>query len=307
MVSSETISLIKQALIGFGLVALVLLAQLLMHMRAFAIDVDMPSVRIEPRSFAYRVPGEYLQAGRAVNGPLERRSLSHPLYVMRYQVSVRDYEACVRDGGCSAQWQAYGRADGKIDAGLGHVPVTGVSHDDALSYARWVSEKTGLLWRLPTDLEWAAFAAERYYDDAYLRDGQGVDMKISLPSKARRYGLDAGELPDDADYDPIPKNLGSFGENSLGLSDLSGNIWEWTSSCYMRYRQDETGRLLESQNHCGVYIVQGKVRTYMSGFIRDPSSGGCAVGEPPDNLGFRLVRDAADKDWKSRLQAFFAR
>jgi len=29
----------------------------------------------------------------------------------------------------------------------------------------------------------------------------------------------------------------------------------------------------------------------MSNFIRDGKSGGCAVGTPPDNLGFRLVRE----------------
>jgi hypothetical protein len=28
---------------------------------------------------------------------------------------------------------------------------------------------------------------------------------------------------------------------------------------------------------------------YVTDFIRDPKAGGCAVGVPPDNLGFRLV------------------
>ena len=31
--------------------------------------------------------------------------------------------------------------------------------------------------------------------------------------------------------------------------------------------------------------------TYMTDFIRDPRTGGCAVGKPPLNLGFRLVRE----------------
>jgi hypothetical protein len=31
----------------------------------------------------------------------------------------------------------------------------------------------------------------------------------------------------------------------------------------------------------------------MSSFIRDGKSGGCAVGTPPEHLGFRLVRDDA--------------
>jgi hypothetical protein len=29
----------------------------------------------------------------------------------------------------------------------------------------------------------------------------------------------------------------------------------------------------------------------MSYFVRDGRRGGCAVGAPPDNLGFRLVRE----------------
>ena len=29
----------------------------------------------------------------------------------------------------------------------------------------------------------------------------------------------------------------------------------------------------------------------MSNFIRDAKGGGCAAGTPPDNLGFRLVRE----------------
>ena len=43
--------------------------------------------------------------------------------------------------------------------------------------------------------------------------------------------------------------------------------------------------------NCGVRVVEGQHRSYMTDFIRDPRSGGCAVGKPPSNLGFRLVRD----------------
>ena len=50
------------------------------------------------------------------------------------------------------------------------------------------------------------------------------------------------------------------------------------------------GRRQRVEN-CGVHVVEGFHRTYMSNFIRDGKSGGCAVGTPPDNLGFRLVRE----------------
>jgi hypothetical protein len=37
-------------------------------------------------------------------------------------------------------------------------------------------------------------------------------------------------------------------------------------------------------------VVEGRHRTYVPDFIRDARAGGCAVGTPPSNLGFRLVR-----------------
>ena len=41
----------------------------------------------------------------------------------------------------------------------------------------------------------------------------------------------------------------------------------------------------------GVRVLEGLHRAYMSNFVRDGKSGGCAVGTPPEHLGFRLVRD----------------
>jgi hypothetical protein len=46
-------------------------------------------------------------------------------------------------------------------------------------------------------------------------------------------------------------------------------------------------------DNCGVHVIEGRHRAYMSNFIRDGKGGGCAVGTPPDNLGFRLVREPA--------------
>jgi hypothetical protein len=43
--------------------------------------------------------------------------------------------------------------------------------------------------------------------------------------------------------------------------------------------------------NCGVRVVEGRHRTHMTDFIRDPQTGGCSVGTPPANLGFRPVRE----------------
>jgi formylglycine-generating enzyme required for sulfatase activity len=87
-----------------------------------------------------------------------------------------------------------------------------------------------------------------------------------------------------------PQPIGTFGRNSNGLLDVGGNVWEWTESCFVRARLDGEAVHVTNTN-CGVRVVEGAHRTYMTDFIRDPRSGGCAAGVPPANLGFRLVAE----------------
>jgi formylglycine-generating enzyme required for sulfatase activity len=85
-----------------------------------------------------------------------------------------------------------------------------------------------------------------------------------------------------------PQPVGFFGGNSNGLLDVAGNVWEWTETCFVRATLDD-GSVRVTNTNCGVRVVQGAHRTYMTDFIRDPRVGGCAAGVPPANLGFRLV------------------
>jgi hypothetical protein len=54
---------------------------------------------------------------------------------------------------------------------------------------------------------------------------------------------------------------------------------------------DAHGDVIPTTTNCGVRIVEGRHRTYVTDFIRDVRRGGCSVGVPPAHLGFRLVRD----------------
>ena len=82
---------------------------------------------------------------------------------------------------------------------------------------------------------------------------------------------------------------------------MSGNVWEWTSTCFVRSKLDENGRTISKNSNCGVRVAEGQHRTYVTDFIRDARAGGCAAEVPPSNLGFRLVRE--QKSWISQLSS----
>lgn len=234
------------------------------------------TVTLPPGSLTYRPEGHFLQDNVPIDGPRVTTTIAAPLVIMRHQVSVEDYARCVADGVCAAT----------AEAGLDGYPVTGVSYQDAIAYAGWLSAQTGQVWTLPTDAEWAYAAAERYVDEAASVEDVG-NPALRWLAEYREEAARSGTA------DPLPHPQGHFGANSNGLMDLSGNVWEWTDTCHRRIHVDAAGTILSEQPACAIRVIEGKHRASTSYFIRDPKSGGCSVGLPPDNLGFRLVRRPA--------------
>jgi formylglycine-generating enzyme required for sulfatase activity len=164
------------------------------------------------------------------------------------------------------------------------MPATGVSFDDAQTYAAWFSRRTGAVWVLPTDEQLAFAAGSRFPDDAL-----GVD---DPSNPALRWLADYyRETARKGSREPEPQRLGHFGESETGLSDFAGNVWEWTTTCMRRVTLNSAGTVTSDASSCGIYIATGKHRASLSSFVRNPKGGGCAVGAPPDNVGFRLVKD----------------
>lgn len=188
---------------------------------------------------------------------------------MQAQVSRGDYALCMADGACQP-----------AKTGPAAEPQTGVSWHDATAYAAWLSDLTGVTWRLPTDAEWQRAAAEEFTDDAL---GQDADFATRWLA---RYEQEA-----EAESDPVVRPRGGWGENSRGLADIGGNVWEWTSDCATTGTLDAAGEELSRADFCGARVAQGRHRATVIDFVRDASAGGCAAGVPPDHLGFRLVRE----------------
>ncbi len=230
---------------------------------------------IASRPYAYRAPGEFQRDGRVVDGPLVAGTAPVPLEIMTYEVSATEYARCVAEAAC--------RKAEPRRRGFGDVPATGVSYDDATDYARWLSERTGEAWRLPTVAEWVFAAGSSAVDPALVLDGSDNPADRWLATYARESAA--------GDEVVAPSARGTFGTNELGVTDLAGSVWEWTSTCNSRTTLGPAGETLSHVEACGVKVLEGRHRTLMSDFVRDAKSGGCSTGIPPDNLGFRLVRE----------------
>lgn len=232
---------------------------------------------VAPRSYSYRDTGAFQRPdGRTIDGPMIEVAAATPLEIMTYQVTGGDYAHCVAEGACAAPQQRKIASD--------H-PVTGVSFDDAVDYAAWLSAATGQTWRLPTIAEWVLAAGENAVDPAIGATGESDNPADAwIDAYQREAALARGETSD-------PGPVGSHGTNSLGLADFAGPVWEWTATCDSRTTLDPAGNIVSRLESCGVRLLEGQHRAPMSGFIRDARSGGCSTGRPPEALGFRLVRE----------------
>jgi formylglycine-generating enzyme required for sulfatase activity len=235
------------------------------------------TVLVAPRPFSYRANGDFVRGTASIDGPLIQIDRPAPLQIMKYQVSAADYAQCVAAGACE-------KAEPRR-RGTGDIPVTGVSFNDATDYAQWLTKRTGQVWRLPTVEEWTFAAGSKAADHAL-----GVETDATDP--AQRWLLEyERESTLSTDVPADPRAIGTFGVNEFGVADLSAVVWEWTATCASRTTVDATGNALSHIESCGVRYVEGRHNTQVSAFVRDARGGGCSVGVPPDNLGFRLVRD----------------
>ncbi len=261
---------------GLGLAALAAGLALLPHGAA----VPLPPTVTLSGDWDWRPSGDWRRDGLRVDAPLTRLDAA-PVEIMTYPVGRDDYAACVAAGACLAS----------AVAGEGDLPQTEVNWRDAHAYAGWLSRQTGYAWRLPTDAEWQRAAAERF------RDRPEADTAAD-PSRRwlADYAATAGADRPDATLRP----RGSFGVNSRGIADIAGNVWEWTDSCVENVKLGADDRVLQRSEFCGARVVEGQHRTALIDFVRDARAGGCAVGLPPDHLGFRLVKGPRRSLW-SRL------
>ena len=108
-------------------------------------------------------------------------------------------------------------ADESFGYGKGKQPVISITHHAAMEYTRWLSNRTGKLYRLPTEAEWE-YACRAGATTAY------------------SFGDDPAALGEHAWYadnsEGQPHTVGGKKPSPWGLYDMHGNVAEWVLDDY---------------------------------------------------------------------------
>lgn len=161
-----------------------------------------------------RIPGGRFQMGAETGDGNPDELPAHevrvrPFSMSRYEISFDDWDACIHAGACAEIWDQ--------DWGRGRQPLINVGWDEAQTYVRWLSSKTGKSYRLASEAEWE-YAARAGSTTPY---PWGEEVVPGLAICWSHCGTDADQ----------PAPVGSTRPNAFGLYDMHGNVWEWVQDC----------------------------------------------------------------------------
>lgn len=152
------------------------------------------------------------------NGPHKAERPAHPVVFARpfaigkYEVTFDEWQACRDDGGCATDPDDHGW-------GRGRRPVINVTHEEARLFAKWLSGKSGRVYRLPTEAEWEYAARAGTTTEFFWGDAVGQNRANCRDCESEWSKKGSGPV-------------GSFPANPWGLHDLHGNVWEWIEDCW---------------------------------------------------------------------------
>ena len=198
-------------------------------------------------------------------------------FLDRREVSVADYDACVRVGRCLAP--PYDRGARRFKEP--QFPVTLVTWDDARAFCAWRGA------RLPTEAEF-----ERAARGPLGRRFPWGQLSNSHRANHGRLGVDQ---TDDVDgfAELAPVSSFTSGRTPDGFLNLAGNVAEWVNDRYAPQYPDEV--TLDPQGPDAALATSARVvrgGSYLSplAWLRGAARGAFLPGERRPSLGFRCAR-----------------
>lgn len=247
-------------------------------------------------------PGEFVMGcdkGYPNERPAHRERLDEPFLMGRTEITNQQYR-CFDPGHDSGleTGEAYQFGDDERGFTLDRPeqPVVRVSWDDAMAFCRWLSEKTGDRYSLPTEAQWEyacrAGTEESFWYGA-LDDDFSACANLSDATHHTVYYVHVPAAlppwrPADTRFDDtwrVSAPAGTFRTNPWGLCDMHGNAAEWTFSDYRRYADPREG---EATAH---KVVRGGSWMDCPKRARSAFRLHYAPSQAIHDVGFRVVRE----------------
>jgi len=169
-------------------------------------------------------------------------------------------------------------------------PAVCISFNDAIAYAKWLSQQTGEVYRLSTEAEWeyaarAGTETSRYWgnDPDFACSYANVHDNISKQNN----GLSSTPHNCTDGYVKTAP-VGSFKANQFGLFDMLGNVWEWTCSEYEKIYNGKEKQCVKKSNSL---VMRSSSWFDDPETVRSANRDGFSPTNSFDDSGFRLVRD----------------
>jgi formylglycine-generating enzyme required for sulfatase activity len=255
--------------------------------KTFTNSMGMDFVLIPAGKFIMGSPNN--ESGRVEKeGPQREVQITKPFYLGKYEVKVSEFREFVKAAQYKTEAEDKGGAfvpvKGKWERKEGITwyspgisqrddhPVVCVAWSDAVDYGKWLGQKTGHAYRLPTEAEW------EYACRAGSRQAYSFGSDVRELSKFGWYAENSGGKT---------RPVGQKKPNSWGLFDVHGNALEWCQDWFGNYT---AGRAVDPAGppRGSSRVIRGGGWGSLAKDLRSAERRNGMAGSP--YVGFRLVR-----------------
>lgn len=200
-----------------------------------------------------------------------------------------------------------------VDSNFGRKnhPVINISWNDIGEYCDWLSELTGLQFKLPTEAQWEkaarGTAGWKYPWGNAKPDGKRAnyaDRSLYItygrnhPAETQKGNINWMDKNSD-DGHPGTAPVGKYpdGASPYGVMDMAGNVWEFVMDWYDGdYYQLSPGKNPRGPVETGYKVIRGGGWDSHHWMLRSTTRAGGVPGKTSDVVGFRVAVAGIDFD-----------
>jgi formylglycine-generating enzyme required for sulfatase activity len=225
-------------------------------------------------TFARLPKGTFYMGWNGAKGSAKKTEIEADFEIGVYTVTQGQWQAVMGNNpsAFSRRGANQGSVSGISEEELKLFPVEMVSWEDAQEFVKKLNEKErggGYLYRLPTEEEWeyacrgGATSEEECSYHFYL---DKPSNNLSSDQANFNGSVAFGNAPK-GKYLGRPTRVGSYPPNKLGLCDMHGNVWQWTSSSEGSVRVARGGCCFDDGTLCRAAFHDGFAPTGRGGHV----------------------------------------